>query len=677
MTSVPGLRDPVYSNGRCGMSDQVSVKDAVQPAGMAEDIMFSPIQVGPLEMKNRLVMASTTSALGDHTGAATARNAAYLARRAAGGVGMIVTEALHIHPTSMLEYNNLRIDADGYIKPLAKVAKAVQENGARLIGQLIHVGRQWESATSRLALWAPSQSSAFPVKTEVAHEMDLEQIREIVDAFGAGARRLAAAGFDGVEIHAAHGFLIQQFMSPISNFRSDAYGGGMDNRLRFLFEVIEAVRRNAGQGMVVGLKFSATEMVPGGLTLDGSLEIVRRLDAAEGLDYYLVSAGGFDGSDAVHPTCQSTVMPFIENAAAIKQVTEVPVIAIGKIKQEAGSVIAEGKADMVAMARPLICDPDVPKKLREERQEDIRSCLSCNECHARIWVNRTIGCAYNPEAGHESEPGLTPAATRKRVVVVGGGPAGCEAARVAAERGHEVILLEKGAGLGGRVGLAAMLPGREDFAALLMFYATMLDKLGVEVRLETEAAADMVRGLAPDAVVVATGTRPGRPGVPGMELPHVHDMDAVLAEQPELGDRVVVYDEEYHVAGLGTAELLADQGRQVTLITPHHMLGPDIEINTHSIMHRSLVGHGVTILTNHLIKEVGPGTVLAQDRYGGGPLSIADVGAVVICNPGRSEDRLYGELKGGGARVHLVGDAFSPRRVMAAVRDGYTAARDI
>ena len=641
------------------------------------EVLFTPIQVGPVLVKNRLVMASTTSALGDHTGAATERNVAYLERRARGGVGMIVTEALHVHPTSNIGYNMLAIHDDRYIEPLSRVAKAVRRHGVVLIGQLIHVGRQWDSVFSRQAQWAPSATSSFPVFLEQAHEMNHEEIHEIVRAFGSAARRVREAGFDGVEIHAAHGFLIQQFVSPLANFRTDEYGGSMDNRMRFLFEVVEAVRENSGDEMVVGLKFSATENVPGGLSLEDTLEMVRRLEARSRMDYYLVSAGGFDSIESIHPTSHSGLTPFIDNAAAVKKVTERPVIAIGKIKQEAGAVILEGAADMVAMARPFICDPDVPVKMQTARLEEIRSCLSCNECHGRIWHNRSIGCTYNPEAGQESEGELESAATRKRVVIVGGGPAGCEAARVAALRGHEVLLLEKGAGLGGRAALAAMLPGREDFAAVLTYYATQLDLLGVDVRLETEAAAETVQALRPDVVVVATGTRPARPDLPGMGLPHVHDMDWVVAEQPDLGECVVVYDEEFHVAGLATAQLAAGLSRRTVLITPHQALGPEIEINTQYVIHRALVEQGVITHTNARIREIKGDRVLAADRYGGEPFVIEGVSAVVVCNHGRSDTRLHSELKGKVAELVLVGDAFSPRRIMAAVRDGYTAMRAV
>ncbi|PYM05724.1 MAG: hypothetical protein DMD82_10300 [Candidatus Rokuibacteriota bacterium] len=300
--------------------------------------------------------------------------------------------------------------------------------------------------------------------------------------------------------------------------------------------------------------------MPGGLTLDRTLEIIPLLERTGRLDYFLISMGGFGNIEFIHPTTHYGLSPFVHCAAAVKKVSKLPVIAVGKIKFALEEVLREGKADLVAMARPLICDPDLPVKIMEERQEEIRSCLSCNECHGRVWFNHRIGCAFNPEAGNEIDGEVTRAAARKRVVVVGGGPAGCEAARVAALRGHEVILLERSSSLGGRINIAAALPDRDDYFAVPLFFTVQLDTLGVDVRLKTEATAETVLALEPDAVVVATGTRPWLPDIPGAASASVWQMEQVITQTPELGRRAVVLDYDHHVAPMATADLLATRG---------------------------------------------------------------------------------------------------------------------
>ncbi len=647
---------------------------SVSASASARELIWNPIRIGNLTVKNRLVMASTTSSLGQD-GLVTERNLAYYARRARGGVGTIITEALHVHPASNIGYSALQAHSDAHIPGLARLARAIKDHGVVAIAQIVHVGRQWHSLNSRQAPVSPSPMPSFPVFLEHPHELTVEEIAGIVEAFGAAARRVREAGFDGVEIHGAHGFLIQQFLSPWSNTRRDEYGGSLDNRLRFPLDVIAAVREHVGGDFVVGLKFSADEGVPGGLTLDQTLEILPRLEGTGRLDYFLVSMGGFGNIEFIHPTTHYALSPFVHCAAAVKQVTKLPVIAVGKIKFLLEDVLREGKADLVAMARPLICDPDLPAKLREERQEDIRSCLSCNECHGRIWFNHRIGCAFNPEAGNETDGEIAPAPVRKRVVVVGGGPAGCEAARVAALRGHEVILLERSSGLGGRISIAASLPGRDDYFAVPLFYTVQLEKLGVDVRLKTDATPEIILGLEPDAVVVATGTRPWLPQIPGATGATVWQMERVIRTDPALGRRVAVLDYDHHVAAMATADLLADRSLEVEMVTALPMVGMDVEINTQTVYHRRLAERRVRIHPNMAPVAIEERRVVLENRFSRERSEIGDVDAVVICSPGAAEAGLASALRGRVNAVAVVGDAYAPRRLLAAIYDAYRAAR--
>jgi 2,4-dienoyl-CoA reductase-like NADH-dependent reductase (Old Yellow Enzyme family)/thioredoxin reductase len=645
-------------------------------AHRAKDIIFSPIAIGHLTVKNRLVMASTTSALGQD-GFVTTRNCAYYQRRARGGVGAIVTEALHVHPASNIGSSCLQVWSDDHVPGLTRLATAIKEGGARAIAQLIHVGRQWNSHSSRRAPLAPSPGSSFPVFFEHPHVMTAEEIAEVIEAFAAAARRVREAGFDGIEIHGAHGFLIQQFLSGWTNKRTDDWGGSLGNRLRFPLEVITAVRQEAGRELVVGLKFSAEEGIPGGITLDQTLEIVPIFEATGHLDYFLVSAGGFGNIELIHPTTHYELSPFIHCAAAVKKVSKLPIMAVGKIKFSLDEVLLEGKADLIAMARPLIVDPDLPRKLREGRDIEIRSCLACNECHGRIWFNHRIGCAYNAEAGNEVEGDVERAPVRRRVVVVGGGPAGCEAARVAALRGHEVILIERSSSLGGRINIAAALPGREDFAAVPLFFAVQLDTLHVEVRLETEATADVVLGLEPDAVIVATGTRRWEPELPGLVPGRLWQMEEVITEEPDLGRKVVVLDFDHHVAGMATADLLATRGLEVEIVNPFHMLGAEVEINTQTVYYRKLAQRGLrTHLNASVVRAEGRRIVIAN-RYSGQESVVDDVDSLVVCSPGVADDGLAALLRTRLSEVRVVGDAYAPRRLLAGIHDAYRVAKSL
>jgi 2,4-dienoyl-CoA reductase-like NADH-dependent reductase (Old Yellow Enzyme family) len=643
-------------------------------AQASRELIFSPIRIGNLTVKNRLVMASTTTALGQD-GFVSDRNLAYYARRARGGVGTIVTEALHVHQGSNIGYNNLQAHSDAAVPGLARLARAIKDGGAAAIAQVVHVGRQWHSLNSRQAPVSPSPIPSFPVFLEHPHELTEEEIAEMVAAFGAAARRVREAGFDGVEIHGAHGFLIQQFISGWSNTRRDEYGGSLQNRLRFLLEVMAAVRRQVGRDFVVGLKFSAEEGVPGGLTLDQTVEIVPWLERPGHLDYFLVSMGGFGNIEFIHPTTHYGLSPFVHCAAAVKQATTLPVIAVGKIKFMLEEVLREGKADLVAMARPLICDPDLPVKILEERPDEIRSCLSCNECHGRIWFNHRIGCAFNPEAGNEIEGEVPPAPVRKRVVVVGGGPAGCEAARVAALRGHEVILFERSTRLGGRINIAASLPDRDDYLAVPLFYTLQLEQLDVDVRLKAEATPETVLALQPDAVIVATGTRPWLPDIPGSTRTSVWQMEEVVQRLPDLGRRAAVLDYDHHVAPMAVADLLAGRGSEVELVTALHMIGAEVEINTQTVYYRRLAKHHVNVRTNMVPVGIEDRRVVLQNRFSGERVAITDVDAVVICSPGVADDRIAATLRSRVKELVVVGDAYAPRRLLAGIYDAYRAAR--
>jgi len=655
-------------------SDKGKVVTITSNAGTS--LLFSPIHIGGREVRNRIAMGSVTTAHA-RDGFVMPGHAEFLAARARGGAGMLITETFHVHPTSAaVGYGYLQISRDDFVEPARAIPDAVHAAGSLVIGQLGHMGRQWESGFSRQYQVAPSPRSAFPVFFEVAHELEPEEIAELVESFAAGARRLREAGFDGVELHGAHGLLIQQFLSPHTNFRTDAYGGSEENRLRFLREIIAAVRREVGNDFVLGLKISVDEFVPDGLSLDDSLRMLALLESESRLDYFLIAAGGFSAIETIHPTTHFEHSPFIENAAAVKRQSKLPILAIGKINRgaEAEAILEQGKADVIAMARGLICDPDLPNKIMSGRPDLVRGCISCNECHGRVWVGKVIACTYNAAAGNELEVRETPPPSRKKkVVVVGAGPAGCEAAVVAAQRGHEVVLFEAEDHIGGRIELVGRV--RTDYANVVRYYGAQLKELAVDVRLGRRVTADEVMAETPDSVVVAAGTQPIWPDVPGGRGSNVVQMEDVI-RGTKVGQQVVVWAEDNHAAPLAMADHLALEGHDVTLVTAYTFPGPEVEINTLTVLHRRLATSGVKVVADAILTAIGEASVSLRNRY---TSTVAEIAAntVVACTPGAADPHIYRELKGQVPELSLIGDARAPRRLTAAVYEANRVARGL
>jgi len=604
-------------------SDKGKVVTITSNAGTS--LLFSPIHIGGREVRNRIAMGSVTTAHA-RDGFVMPGHAEFLAARARGGAGMLITETFHVHPTSAaVGYGYLQISRDDFVEPARAIPDAVHAAGSLVIGQLGHMGRQWESGFSRQYQVAPSPRSAFPVFFEVAHELEPEEIAELVESFAAGARRLREAGFDGVELHGAHGLLIQQFLSPHTNFRTDAYGGSEENRLRFLREIIAAVRREVGNDFVLGLKISVDEFVPDGLSLDDSLRMLALLESESRLDYFLIAAGGFSAIETIHPTTHFEHSPFIENAAAVKRQSKLPILAIGKINRgaEAEAILEQGKADVIAMARGLICDPDLPNKIMSGRPDLVRGCISCNECHGRVWVGKVI---------FEAEDHI-----------------------------------------GGRIELVGRV--RTDYANVVRYYGAQLKELAVDVRLGRRVTADEVMAETPDSVVVAAGTQPIWPDVPGGRGSNVVQMEDVI-RGTKVGQQVVVWAEDNHAAPLAMADHLALEGHDVTLVTAYTFPGPEVEINTLTVLHRRLATSGVKVVADAILTAIGEASVSLRNRY---TSTVAEIAAntVVACTPGAADPHIYRELKGQVPELSLIGDARAPRRLTAAVYEANRVARGL
>ena len=644
--------------------------------------LFSPITLGHLTAKNRIVSTPHGAAFGER-GGITDRYVRYHEEKAKGGCGVVMMfGSSSVHPTSVNDWGEVSNHDDSLIPQFQRMSEAVHRHGALCLSQISHRGRRGHSWYSGVPLWAPSDTREERHR-EWPHVMTRREIREVVDAWAAAAVRLKKGGFDGCDLPFYGGHLVENFLSPLSNTRTDEYGGSLDNRLRLALEVVRAVREAVGRDFIVGVRHTGDQLVPGGLGPEEQLEVARRIDGLGMVDYFMVS-----GSTTETLRHEAMVTPSLYHphglynglAAATRAAVRVPVIVSGRIAtpEQAEAALAAGVCDLVGMVRAIIADPEMPRKAREGRLEDIRVCVGASEgCIGRLRQGKAITCVQNPMIGREAELAeITPADRPKRVVIVGGGVAGLEAARIAALRGHRVTLFEATRHLGGQVLAAARAPKREDYAAIATWLAAQVRKLGVEVRLETAAEAAEVLRESPDVVIVATGATPRIPELPGARLPHVASTVDVLTGRVTPGRRCVVVDEDGHFAGPTTADFLAGAGAEVTIVTRYFMVGEDIDEGLRSDLYARLYGQGVTLVPMTVAVEVLPQGVRTRHTFSGAE-AVLEADTVVVAFGGKANDDLFHALDGRVPELRLVGDAVSPRRIHDAILDGTRAARAI
>ncbi|MBI4338265.1 MAG: FAD-dependent oxidoreductase [Chloroflexi bacterium] len=646
--------------------------------------LFSPIQVGKFTLHNRIVNTGHHTHYEDGDGSPTDRHVYYYRERARGGAGMVVMGAISVHHTGVFPYHNFD---DSIIPWYQKMASAVHEFGVPLLQQINHFGKR----VSGLGLMYESyvvSASANPAPTwdfsqVVAHEPDEEEVGELVRAYGQAARRCVAGGLDGVEIMMAFGNLIPQFFSPVLNRRTDKYGGSLENRMRFAYEVLEDVRRQVGPHKIVGARFSE-DFLDYTTSIEDVKQIIPRLADTGMLDYISMHVGsGLDRKSSTTHIPSHYYQPgqFTHLAAEVRKMVKLPVIGIGRINSPAlaEQLLQEGRLDLVGMVRELIADPELPNKAREGRADDIRRCMACNQsCAGHGQFGLWITCVYNPVTGREKEWGDLPLApVKKKVVVVGGGPAGMEAARVAALRGHQVVLFEKSGELGGQVNLAVKAPKREDFGEVRSFFEGQLPKLGVEIRLQTEATVERVLAERPDAVVVATGATPYRPDIPGIEGKNVVNVHEVMAGTAKVGEHVVVIDTQGLRPATDVADLLSEQGKRVEVVTGLQYVGVNTPSNVWRLQYERLLHKGVVCHPFTGVAEIGEDRVTTFSTITMATKVIEGVDTVVLATGGKANDSLYKELKGKGPEVYAVGDCWQPRDVEAAVYEGHKVARSI
>jgi mycofactocin system FadH/OYE family oxidoreductase 2 len=646
--------------------------------------LFAPLQLGALSVRNRVLISGHQPGLADG-GVPGERYIAYQRARAHGGAGLQITGATSVHPTGGYASPAFLQNLDDRIVPgYQRLAEVVHAEGGCILAQLAHAGALGHDAGHELPLWAPSPVPA-ELYREIPHVMTVDEIAEIVAAFGAAARRVREGELDGVEIQAAYGLLIAAFLSPAANQREDAYGGDLDGRMRFLLEVVDAVRAELGPDQILGIRLPGDERVPGGINLPQMQAIAQRLEATGKVDFLNIIAGtNLDRFERVRhwPPTPAPHGLFVPLAAAIKQVVSIPIFTVGRIvdPRHAEQILAAGQADMVGMTRAHIADPELVAKARAGRFADIRPCVGANVCIARVMDGAELRCIHNPETGREATWGaLVPATAPRRIVVIGGGPAGLEAARVAAMRGHRVELFEREGVLGGQLHLWAQSPATAEFGRIIAWQEAQLRALDVTVHLGRAASLDDIRALNPDVVIVATGSHPKRVQLPSQDggslsvlAPH-----EVLAGQATIVARAVVWDEGGGQAALSAAEALAQNGVQVTIVTPGFAVGEDVNVTVRIPLYERLLSVGAVFLPNSRVVAVGDSTVIVRNLYSGTEEAMTGVGLLVAWHGGQADDGLVAQLRGVGISAQAVGDCVAPRRVDIAMAEGAQVARHV
>lgn len=650
--------------------------------GTAFPRLFEPLQVRGSTLKNRIMSTGHDTTL-PVDGTVNEALVAYQEARARGGAGLIILQVSGVHETARYTNHVLMATDDSAIAGYRRVAEAVHRFDTVLFGQLFHPGREIAEADGGLLSVAYAPSS---VPNERFHVMPrplkIPMIRAIVNGYGDAARRMQSAGLDGVEIVASHGYLPSQFLNPRVNLREDGYGGDLEGRLRFLREVIADIRGKVNDRFVVGLRISGMEADELGLSQEESLQSITRVAAS--IDYVNITLGtsaSMGGAIHIAPPMSSKTSYVAPYAATVKQRVDIPVFVAGRINQpqDAEAILASGQADVCGMTRALICDPELPNKTLRGATEDIRACIACNQaCIGHFHKGYPISCIQNPASGRELRFGaLPPAKVARKVMVVGGGPAGMKAAVVAAQRGHSVTLFEAQKRLGGQALLAQLLPGRAEFGGLVTNLLQELSASGVKIHTGSSVDRAMVENESPDVLVVATGAIPYRPEFSSEGALQIADAWQILRESVEPGHSVVVIDWRADWIGIGIAERLAQSGRSVRLAVSGIAAGETLPFYVRDAAVASLHKLGVTILPYMRLYGSDADSVYLQHITSGEAVVLEAVDTLVLCTGHAPVTGFADAVEDLSVDLRIIGDAASPRTAEEAIYEGMRAGAEI
>ncbi len=618
--------------------------------------LFEPFRIGPMEVRNRIVMPPMVTFLANENGAVTRRMIDYYAERAKGGVGLIIVESAYVREEDR-DIARIGIENPQLQVGLSELGEMIQEPGAKAFLQLNHRG------------------SVLSIKKgKGPDELTVEEIEVLIEAFSLAALRAQKAGFDGVEIHGANVYLITQFLSPLTNHRQDQYGQTLDGRMKFPIEILSRVRKKVGDEYPVVFRMIGHQYADGGLTLEDAKIVAQAMEEA--------------GASALHVVAGSPSAPYWHTppmaiprgchaslAAEIKAVVRIPVITVGRINDPilANQILQEGKADLIAMGRALIADPYLPSKAKEGKLEDIRKCLACNYCRRRvIQLNKTIRCAVNAQAGRERDTRMDLSPNPKKVLIAGGGPGGLEAARVLALRGHRVSLHERNQELGGQVNLAVIPPHKEELRNLLDYWVPQVKKLNVQVHLQSEVNRGTIERENPEVTILATGASPIIQEIPGLDGEMILTPQDVLQEKRSVGEKILIAGGG--MVGCEVAEYLASKGKQVSIveILPEIALG--METHTRTLLLRRLSQLQVKLFIECQIVSVQGRKVTLHKK---GEAIQLEVDRIVMALGAKPNNSLEPFLRSSGRVFHTIGDCVQAREIAAAIHEGFRVAMEI
>ncbi|MHA1785312.1 MAG: oxidoreductase [Candidatus Helarchaeota archaeon] len=642
---------------------------------------MEPLKIKNVTLRNRIVMPPMDSNHADMKGFVTDKAIKYYEERSKGGTGLIIIEGTYIEKRGQQTLQMLSIEDDDRIEGMTKLAQAIKKHGAATFVQLFHAGGQTSKLMTGFESVSSSEMSDKMIEEvsggfkEIARPLTLDEIKTLIKIHGDAAERVKKAGFDGVEIHGAHGYIINQFLSPNINKRKDEYGGSLENRMRLLIEVYREVRSRVGEDFLISVRLNGDDYVEGGLEINETIEIAKKMEE-EGADIISISCG-------THNSPKNPMIPYmsfprglnVEFAAKVKKaLKKTPVITVGRINtpEMAEEVLQSGKADLIAIGRGLIADPHFALKVKEERQDSIVKCIACNTCITNLFLQKTIECAINPNL-YGSDEDIEKAKEKKKVLVIGAGPGGLEAAKIAKIRGHDVLLIEKSNKIGGNLQIASAAPIKTEISNVMDYFNTILKELGVEVRLNTPYKPEILEEFKPDFVVLATGSSPLIPPIKGLdEVPYKLYSNVLEGDIPE-GTNIAIIGGG--MVGLEVAEYLSEKKKKVTVVEMLKKLGANVqEMVANVVIPLVYENENITTYLKTKIEEVKDGKLIGTQKNK--PISI-EFDDLVIATGVKPNNELEEEIKSKVPKFKKIGDCKKTRKIVDAVKDGYKIAMKI